>query len=511
MMRHLTLLALLFTAAPAWADVKLPPILSDHMVLQRETPVNIWGTAAAGERVSVRFEKQEKQATADNDGRWSVKLDPLTAGGPFELTVTGTNTIKLSDVLVGEVWVGSGQSNMAGNVGGYAKGDAVLESLAAASPYGKIRLTNKGPWREATEPNVRGFSALLFAFGAKLQKDLDVPVGLMLGAVGGTPSGAWLSEAALAADPACQELIKKYAETYPALLKKYEEVDLPAFEKLAKAAVAAGKPVPRKLPPPSKPGTLNDRPAGHLYEAFIRGMQPYTIRGVLWDQGESGTQINGVDQYTLMGALIRGWRQEWAQGDFPFIYIQKTSGQGCAFDPANPVTAQGQPFTALPSAVPGTNEGLYVETHVRIMQYPQTAMAISSDLGPGVHPTNKSGYGHRAATVALGMVYKKPLEYYGPLYDKHTVDGDKVRVSFTHVGQGLTQRHGDKLQGFAIAGEDKQFHWADAQIDGSSVVLSSPKVAKPVAVRYGWGNNRTWANFFNQDGLPAITFRTDRW
>ncbi len=511
MTRHLALLALLFTTTPVWAEVKLPPILSDHMVLQRETPVNIWGTATAGERVTVRFEKQEKNTTADNDGRWSVKLDPLTAGGPFEMTVSGTNTIKLSDVLVGEVWVGSGQSNMAGNVGGYAKGDAVLESLAAASPYGKIRLTGKGPWREATEPNVRGFSALLFSFGAKLQKDLDVPVGLMLGAVGGTPSGAWLSEAALAADPTCQELIKKYAETYPALLKKYEEVDLPAFEKLAKEAVAAGKPAPRKLPPPSKPGTLNDRPAGHLYEAHIRGMQPYTIRGVLWDQGESGTQINGVDQYTLMGAFLRGWRKEWGQGDFPFIYIQKPSGNGCAFDSANPVTAQAQPFTALPATPGQAGDGTYVETHVRIMQYPNSAMAISSDLGPGIHPTNKSGYGHRAATVALGMVYKKPIEYYGPLYDKHTVDGDKVRVSFTHVGQGLTQRHGDKLQGFAIAGEDKQFHWADAKIDGSTVIVSSPKVDKPVAVRYGWGNNRTWANFFNQDGLPAISFRTDRW
>ena len=172
-----------------------------------------------------------------------------------------------------------------------------------------------------------------------------------------------------------------------------------------------------------------------------------------------------------MGALIRGWRKEWGQGDFPFIYVQKHSGGGCAWDTSNPVTSQGEPFAALPKDVP--NDGQYIETHVRIMNYPQTAMAISSDLGSGIHPSNKSGYGQRAAAVALGMVYGKPVEYYGPVYASHTVDGNKVRVKFTHVGKGLAVRHSDKLQGFAIAGEDRKFHWADALIEGDTVVLSS--------------------------------------
>jgi len=230
---------------------------------------------------------------------------------------------------------------------------------------------------------------------------------------------------------------------------------------------------------------------------------------VLWDQGESGTAVGNVDQYTMMGALIRGWRNEWGQGDFPFIYVQKPSGGGCAWDYSNPVTAKGEPFTQLPPKPPA--DGQYVELHLKIRTLPGVAMATSSDLGAGIHPANKSGYGSRAADVALGMVYKKPIEYYGPTYASHTVDGDKVQVKYTHVGKGLAHKNGDKLAGFAVAGEDKVFHWADAGIEGDSIVVRSDEVAKPVAVRYGWGSRRTWANLFNQDGLPAIPFRTDSW
>lgn len=493
------------------ADVKLSGTFSDHMVLQRGQQVPVWGEATPNEEVTVKFRDQSQTATADARGQWRVKLETLSAGGPDEMTITGKNTVVLKDVLVGEVWVGSGQSNMAGAVNGYAKGDDVLAKLAAAAPYSKLRLIKgRGSWQEATVQNVNGFSAILFAFGLKLQQDLDVPVGLMLGAVGGTPSGAWLSEAALAEDGPCQESIKQYAATYDQALANYQQQTLPNWEKQVAAAKAAGKPEPRKPNPPGQPGTANGQKPGYLYEAHLRPFVGYGIRGALWDQGESGTAIAGVaDQYVLMGALIRGWRKEWGQGEFPFIYVQKHSGGGCAWDTANPVTAKGEAFTALPKAVP--NDGQYIETHVRIMQYPQTAMAISSDLGSGIHPVNKSGYGHRAATVALGMVYQQPVEYYGPVYASHSVEGNKLRVKFTHVGQGLAARHGDQLQGFAIAGANKQFHWAAATIEGDTVVLSSPEVTNPVAVRYGWSNKRTWANLFNRDGLPAITFRTDAW
>lgn len=491
------------------ADVKLPPFFSDHMVLQRDGRAPIWGTAAPGEAVSVKFRDQEQKAVADDKGAWRVELTNLKAGGPDELTIAGKNTLTLKDVLVGEVWVGSGQSNMAGNVGGYSKDDPVLAELAAKD-YPQIRGCGaRNGWLTAEAKNNPRFSAILFAFAVRLNKELDVPVGMMLGAVGGTPSGAWLSEGALAADEPSQKQMAKYVEEYPAQLKKYEEVDLPRWRAAADKLKAEGKQVGREPPPPGKPGTVRDQKPGYLYEQHIRPLVGYGIRGVLWDQGESGTALGGVDQYTLMGALIRGWRTEWGQGDFSFIYVQKPSGNGCAWDYENPVTNKAQPFTKLPAVVPA--DGQYVETHVKIMTYPNTGMAISSDLGPFTHPTNKSGYGSRAAQVALGMTYGKPVEYYGPVYASHTVDGDKVTIRFTHVGQGLALRHGEKLQGFAIAGDDKKFVWGDAVIEGDTVVVSSPMVKEPKGVRYAWSNVRTWANLFNKNGLPAVTFRTDSW
>lgn len=507
-------LALGVALAPsrASADVKLPPVLSSHMVLQRDRAVPIWGTATPGEKVTVEFRDQSKTAEAGKDGKWSVRLDALKAGGPDKLVVRGGNTLTLEDVLVGEVWVGSGQSNMAGGVAGYAKNDTGLADALAKAPYAKLRLVKGGgAWQEATDKNVSGFSALLFAFGARLHQELDVPVGLMVGAVGGTPSGYWLSQEAYDADEACKEAIKKFAATYPyeELVKKHEK-DLAKWEQDAKAAEKDGKKPPAKPKAPGKPGEAAGK-IGHLYEAHVRPFVPFGIRGVLWDQGESGTAITGVDQYTLMGALIRGWRKEWGQGDFPFLYIQKPSGGGGAWDPSAAVTRQANKFAPLPAKVPDTAEGLYRENHVRIMQYPQTAMVTATDLGPGIHPVNKSGYGARAAQVALGMVYGKKVTIYGPVYESHKVEGNKVRLAFQHVGQGLAFKHGDKLQGFAVAGEDKVFHWADAAIDGDAVVVTCDAVAKPVAVRYAWGREHPWANLFNKDGLPALTFRTDSW
>jgi len=395
------------SAEAARADVKLPPFFSDHMVLQRDGRAPIWGVAAPGEAVSVKFRDQEQKATADDKGNWRVELVKLKAGGPDELTVAGKNTLTLKDVLVGEVWVGSGQSNMAGNVGGYSKDDPTLAELATKD-YPQIRGCNaRGAWRVADAKTNPQFSAILFAFAVRLNKELDVPVGMMLGAVGGTPSGAWVSEAALAADGPSQVLMAKYAEEYPALMKKYEEVEVPRVTALIKKQMAEGKPVARIPPPPLKPGTALNLKPGYLYEPHIRPFVGYGIRGALWDQGESGTAVGGVDQYTMMGALIRGWRKEWGQGDFPFIYVQKPSGNGCAWDYENPVTNKAQPFSGLPAAVPA--DGLYVETHVKIMSYPNTGMAISSDLGPYTHPTNKSGYGARHDVRQAGRVLRPGL------------------------------------------------------------------------------------------------------
>jgi len=495
----------LTAAAVARAAVTLPPVISSHMVLQRDMAVPVWGTAASGESVTVKFRDQQKQTTADAEGRWMIKLDPLKAGGPDVLTV---NDVTLDDVLVGEVWVGSGQSNMQMPAGAYFKGDPVLATNVAAAPYPKIRLASGGKgWAEATEKSLAGFSALLFSFGLPLQKELDVPVGLMVGAVGGTSSGYWISQEALDADPACQAAIAA-ANADEAARKNYEKRLAQWEEKLAAARAKGQKGLPRGNPKPLKPGECG-RETGFLYKAHIRPLQPYGIRGVLWDQGESGVNIEGIDQYTLMGALIRGWRKDWGQGDFPFIYVQKPSGGGCAWDRGDKVTNKPTDLK-LPSKVSCSGDD-DLETYIRMMQYPNTAMVISSDLGGGTHPANKSGYGQRAATVALATVYGWKVECYGPMYAAHAVEEGRMRLRFTHVGQGLAFQHGDKPQGFAVAGEDKVFHWADAVIDGDAVVVSSAAVPKPVAARYAWSKSRPWANLFNKDGLPAVPFRTDSW
>jgi sialate O-acetylesterase len=511
MNRLLATLALSIAFAPvaARAEIKLPPVIASHMVLQRDSAVPIWGLAAPGEKITVKFQDQALTTEAGKDGKWLVKLAPLKAGGPEKMTI---NDKVLEDILIGEVWVGSGQSNMAGSVNGYVKADPVLAKYLAGAPYPKVRqATVNGGWKEATPANVGGFSALLFSFGLRLHQELDVPIGLLHGSVGGTPSGFWLSEAAFKADQPCQELIAVAAKTYnPEAEKKKYEADLAKWEKDNEAAKKDNKKSPRKPDAPLKPGECRGK-LGNLYESHIRGFQPFAIRGVLWDQGESGTAIRDVDQFTLMGALIRGWRSEWGQGDFSFIYVQKPSGGGCAWDKGSPTTKEASDFAALPAAVPPTSAGLYRELHVRIMKYPKTAMAIATDLGSDTHPINKSGYGDRASRVALGLAYGKKIEYYGPVYESHKVDGNRLLVKFSHVGQGLAFKHGDKLQGFAIAGEDKKFYWADATIEGDMVIVSSPQVAKPAAVRYAWGQTHPWANLFNKDGLPALMFRTDSW
>jgi sialate O-acetylesterase len=523
---HTSSLALVFsiscTTGALHAEVKLSKVFTPHMVLQRDMAVPVFGTAVPGEKVTVKFRDQTKTAEADKDGKWSVKLDALKAGGPDVLTIGDQ---KIEDVLVGEVWVGSGQSNMDMVVANYTANDPVLAANAQGT-YPKLRFIKKGAgdvWQEATPANIPGFSALLFSFGLPLQKQLDVPVGLMVGAVGGTPSGYWLSEEMYRADATCAEAAKKFAATYnydDAVAKyneaktKYEQ-DLAAWKPLAEAAKAEGKqapPAPRAPQVPGRAGEATGGKVGNLFEAFVRPYVGYGIKGVLWDQGESRTAIVGVPQYELMGALIKGWRKDWGQGDFPFLYVQKPSGGGCAWDYEAAMTNKADKFQALPKTIPTGPAADYSHPYfATFMQYPKTYMVTSSDLGSGIHPTNKSGYGARAEQVAMNTVYGGKAEFCGPLYASHAVEGSKVRIKFTHVGKGLAFKNGEQLQGFMIAGADKKFVWADAIIDGENVLVSSKEVAKPEAVRYAWSQNFPWANLFNQDGLPAQPFRTDAW
>ncbi len=524
----------------AFADVKVSGLFSDHMVLQCDKVVPVWGTAGADEKVTVKIAGQEKSAVADKDGKWMVKLDALKTGGPEVMTITGKNSITINDVLIGEVWIGSGQSNMAMNVGSYIGNDPVLAE-AAKKTYPKLRMMvmPNMRWVEASDiKDINNFSALLFAFGYQLQNALgqDVPVGLIASANGGTASGMWVNSQPLMDDPACKEAVKKYIESgqYEVITKKYE-ADLAKWEKdvadiKAKAdaeanapapvvdpnAPAANPPVKKEVKLPNKPGQPQ-KPgdfgwAGSLYKTKIVPLIPYAIRGILWDQGEAGSGFIGADNYPVMGVLFKSWRNDWKTtagddkaGEFPFLYVQKPSGGGCAFDLTNPVTIKGEKLSPVPATVPNIDSNR--ELYARLLDYPNTWIVQSSDLGKDTHPVNKSGYGNRAAQVALGSTYGKKVETNGPIFKSFKIEGSKIRIEFTHVGQGLTPGQADKLQGFAIAGEDNKFVWGDATIDGQTVVVTSDKVAKPTAVRYF---GISFCNLFNKDGLPALIFRTDK-
>ena len=531
---------------PVHGNVALDPVFGPHMVLQRDIPIPIWGTASPGEEVTVTFGGKSAKASASPDGKWAVKLGPSLANTvPSRLEVTslasGAKPFFVDDVLVGEVWVGSGQSNMQMPASAFlpnmktgdqnlnkSPGDRNLQALIDAGPYPLVRLIastglitirpQPPQWLVATPDSLKQFSAHLQAFGIPLSQKLKVPVGLMLAAAGGTPSGRWLSAVAFADDPGCQRQVAKAKETYfpekeqanyAAAFKRYKD-DLAAYDHLTGDQKKIKKP-PLPPAPPVAPGELSNRGKsyiGDLHDHMLGQFIGYGIRGVLWDQGESGTAIAGVDQVAIMSALIRSWREEWKQGDFPFLYVQKPSGRGCAFDYSDKTFSwAADPFQPLTATVP--DNGKARATYLRIADNTNTFMCPTSDLGSGLHPWNKFGYGARDILVALGAVYGEPVEISGPTYAGSTVDGNKVRVTFKHANRGLVFKNADKLQGFALAGADKKFFWAYAVIDRNTVVVSSSKVAQPVCVRYAFADSHPWANLFNQEGLPALEFSTD--
>ncbi|MCX6997356.1 MAG: hypothetical protein NTV49_09775 [Kiritimatiellaeota bacterium] len=498
MMRQIMLHGLLLALGAAPGAIAAPAALragrmfSDHMILQRDMAVPVWGTATPGETIVVAFRDQKKQTTADAQGNWQVKLDPLKAGEPGELTVRGGQAgeaVTFADVLAGEVWIGTGQSNMAGHTGGYRKGDEALNAWAEDASNRKIRLydTQKGVWKTASPKTIDPFSALGFAFCYSLSKGLNVPIGMMVVAYGGRPSGDWITPemAAGSGDP---------------ILRK-----LGVANRTAAAGQTADKPAG------GKPRFLTREQMGLTYKNGIKRFWPYGIRGVLWDQGEAGTALEGVDQCTAMSALVAGWRKDWGQGDFPFLHLQKPSGGGCAWDPADPVNRGAAAFTPQPAEPQQMSHDKmdYTLNHIRMGTIKNAPLVTTMDLATGVHPATKSAYGSRACRVALGAVYGRDVAICGPVYRSHVVAGGSLRITFDHVGKGLAIRLGAKLQGFEIAGADGKWDWAEANIDGNTVVLRSGAVPAPTQVRYAFNPRPSYANLFNKDGLPALMFTTE--
>ncbi len=497
----------------AEAKVVVDPMFTDHLVLQRDVDIPVWGKADRGETVTVEYlpskgsknSPQKVEAETSQDGRWRVVFRPLSAdskGG--KLIITGDKTegspTVLEDLLVGEVWLGSGQSNMAYGTRHYTEYDPELKQACEAGPHPMLRVYVDNTWQIADTENVRDFSALLFSFGHVLQQELDVPVGLMVGAVNGSHSVNWLTEEMANDSPEFVEMFKKNSG-----FGSIGEMEADRKEKLAKfnEEVKKADPKDRKRMRFSHPA----QPGARRYSAVERYV-PYSIRGVLWDQGESGTGVPGVDQYTVMQALIAGWRKTWGMGDFPFLHVQKPSGGGCAWEPSN-LTGKHAPLQWEPlpkEPLPEDRKCAQNLQHVKMGTIKNAPLVTASDLSPGVHPVHKYSYGMRACRVALGSVYGRDIVTCGPTYKSHAVRGDEIEISFDHVGKGLAFRQGDKLQGFEIAGDDLNWQWADSVIKGDKVIVSSGKVTRPQHVRYAFNQTFPWANLFNKDGMPALMF-----
>jgi sialate O-acetylesterase len=500
-------LGLLSCAPFAAAEVKLPAIFADHMVLQRGVPVPVWGWADADEAVTVTLGDQSQKATADASGKWCVKLPQREAGGPLQLTIKGRNTIEIKDALVGEVWLCSGQSNMAMTVGGVK--NAAEEKAAAKYPQIRMFTVARTPaetpqdkcggdWKVCSPDTVSGFSAAGYFFGLELHLRLEVPVGLINSSWGGTPVQAWTSLEAQRALPALQPMLegwkRQIADYNPEAAQKRFEKQLAEWKAKAAAAKEADKQAPRRPQSPIDPRMSPHRPA-NLYNGMIAPLSPYALRGAIWYQGESNAGGTGAALYGLqLATMIKNWRQLWGQGDFPFEWVQL-------------------PNFRAPQKAPVETSGWVIvqEQMLKTLAVPNTGMAITIDVGEAddIHPRNKQDVGKRLALWALGTTYGKDIVYSGPLYKSMSKQDSKIKVTFDHVGGGLVAQ-GGKLKGFAIAGENREFVFADAQILGDTVVVSSPQVAAPVAVRYGWAQNPD-CNLFNKAGLPASPFRTDEW
>jgi sialate O-acetylesterase len=440
------------------ADVRLPKIFGDHMVVQQKQPLPVWGWAEPGEKVTVRLAKSEASATADGQGKWSLKLDAIEAGGPCEMTVQGKNTLVIKDILIGEVWIGSGQSNMEWPVVASNNG----QQEVATADYPQIRLFTvrkkvadkpqddcEGAWSVCSPKTVPGFSAAAYFFGRQLHKELHVPVGLINSSWGGTLCEAWTSREDLEGD-----------EDFKPILQRAEKFQ-----------------------------ANNPNQAAVLYNGMINPVVPFAIRGAIWYQGESNVS-RAVQYQKLFPAMIRDWRKHWNQGDFQFLYVQLAPFRYGGQDPRN--CAELWEAQRLTLAVPNTG------------------MAVVTDIGNvrDIHPKNKQEAARRLALWALAKTYGKDLVYSGPLYDSMAVEGNKVRVKFTCVGGGLKSRDDKPLSHFMIAGEDGNFVPATATVDGASVIVEAAQVAKPVAVRFAWSDTAE-PNLMNAEGLPASPFRTD--
>ncbi|WP_029036533.1 sialate O-acetylesterase [Salinimicrobium xinjiangense] len=620
-------------------QVKLPKLINDGMVLQREAEVKLWGWASAKEPVSISFLNQEYNTTANSSGEWSVSLKGLKAGGPYTMDITGSNKIQLKDVYIGDVWLASGQSNMELSMG---RVEPLYADEIANASNPKLRFfevpktyhfeearqeLEAGKWEAVTPENIRQFSAVAYFFAKDLYDQYQVPIGIINSSLGGSPAEAWMSEEALKDFPAhyAEAMQYKNPEYRDSIQKndtqrignwhqkavqedigipnKWKEtnvntadwntMEIPGYwvdnelgpkngvvwfrktieipQELAKQTpkLLMGRIVdadsvfingsfvgnttyqypPRRYSVPAdvlKPGKntisiritnesgrggfVTDKPyklifddseidlTGEwkyklgvempslrgqtfirwkplgLYNAMINPLTECTLKGVIWYQGESNAD-SPVEYETLFPALITDWRDQWEQPKLPFLFVQL----------ANFMESRDEPGDS--------NWARLRDSQLKTLSLPKTGMAVTIDVGEwnDIHPLNKKAVGHRLAQAARKVAYDEKIVSGGPLYESFTRKKDTIVINFREVGRGLVTKDGDKLRQFSIAGEDGKFYWANAEIRGDKVIVYSPKVKNPVAVRYAWADNPEGANLFNKNGFPASPFRTDDW
>jgi len=517
-----SLVAFAAVATDGRADVRLPALFADHAILQRDHPLPVWGWAAPGEKVGVKFGVEAAETTAGKDGRWQVTLKPQPVSKtPLTLAVAGKNTITVKDVLLGDVWLCGGQSNMEWGLGGCDAPDDIksadlplvrhfgVELHFATTPQTDV----KGRWSVCSPQSAPGFTAVGFYFARRVHKETGVPIGLLRSSVGGTNIELWMGQDTLMNTPALATYGKQMRDSLAAYQKDLVAA-LPAVEEWitkSREELKAGRPVP--LPP-----AIPDFPFGEkafrprcitLHNGMIAPLVPFALRGVLWYQGENnaGSASEGLQYIEKKRAMLTDWRKWFGDPDLPFYFVQLAAWQ-------------------KPSDAPAGGDGW---AHIRDAQrkcltIPHTGMAVATDVGDAddIHPKNKADVGDRLARWALANEYGKKVVPSGPLFRQLKIDGSKAVVEFDHVGAGLMTGRKDgrktaeevkdaKLARFAIAGKDRKWVWAEAKIVGDTVVCTHPDVPNPAAVRYAFTMNPLGANLYNRDGLPASPFRTDDW
>lgn len=487
-------------AADSRADVTLPAVISDNMVLQQRADVNVWGKADPGESVTVKLGDEIAQTEADKNGNWGLKLGGLRAGGPYEMKIFGKNSLTVQNVAVGEVWMCAGESNMEYKV--IAAKNAPEEMADADLPMTRVfvvkhratdkpRLDCEGSWIVCSADSVKDLPAVGFFFARELNRGMRVPFGLIESAWGPSPIAAWMPRETLEKDPALHGVLDAYDKAvtdFPDREADFQQ-KLTEWKTASDAAKAAGSPPPHAPVAPLEPGGPR-APAG-LYNAMIAPLTRYPIRGVLWYQGETDT-VNPALYRQMFPAMIGAWRKAWGEGDFPFLYAQLSGF----------LHHQPQPQESRWAELR--------EAQAAALTVPKTGMAVTIDTSEegNMHPADKQDVAHRLVLLAQNAVYGRAGSAIGPEFDGMKVSDGKAVISFSHADGGLVALGGGALKGFEIAGADGHFVWADATIHGDGVTVQSKDIATPVAVRYDWADLPD-GNLFNEAKLPAAPFRTD--